>query len=265
MSDCNSELFILCLFVYCLLLCFELDWRLTKVSIMMDKLCLDWDGFKENIETNFAKYRQNEDLTDVTLVCEDGTQLVGHRLVLAASSLFFQNILGMKKLNQSLLILMRGVKPEDMSCLLDFMYCGKVDVKQENLEGFLKLAKELEVRGLFDVEGEEGNNDPHRIFSKTMTKNEASDDSKTNVLSSKKCSSPNWMLSGDPEELEAAVKTMMVKSENKINNGKDRMIRAYTCKVCGKEGFGSNIKSHIESHHIEGVQISCNMCRKTFR
>ena len=157
----------------------------------MDKLCLDWDGFKENIETNFAKFRQNEDLTDVTLVCEDGTQLVGHRLVLAASSLFFQNILGMKKVNQSLLILMRGVKPEDMSCLLDFMYCGKVDVKQENLEGFLKLAKELEVRGLFDVEGEEGNNDTHRIFSKTMTKNEASHDSKTNVLSSKKCSSPN--------------------------------------------------------------------------
>ena len=73
------------------------------------------------------------------------------------------------------------------------------------------------------------------------------------------------MLSGDPEQLEAAVKTMMVKSENKINLGKDRMIRAYACKVCGKEGFSSNIKSHIESHHIEGVQISCNMCRKTFR
>ena len=232
---------------------------------MMDKLCLDWDGFKENIETNFAKFRQNEDLTDVTLVCEDGTQLVGHRLVLAASSLFFQNIMQMKKVNQSLLILMRGVKPENISCLLDFMYCGKVDVKQENLEGFLKLAKELEVRGLFDVEGEGDDYDPHRIFSKTMTKNEASDDSKTNVLSSKKCSSPNLMFSGDTEELEATVKTMMVKSENKINLGKNRMIRACACKVCGKEGFSSNIKSHIESHHIEGVQIPCNMCRKTFR
>ena len=73
------------------------------------------------------------------------------------------------------------------------------------------------------------------------------------------------MFSGSPEELEAVVKTMMEKSENLIHNGKSRLIKAYTCKVCGKEGFSSNIKTHIESYHIDGVQISCNICQKIFR
>ena len=39
----------------------------------------------------------------------------------------------------------------------------------------------------------------------------------------------------------------------------------YICKVCGKEGEKSNIKSHIQTRHIEGACIPCNLCQKTFR
>ena len=78
-------------------------------------------------------------------------------------------------------------------------------------------------------------------------------------------SSESSMFSSKAEELEATVKAMMTKSDNLIHNGKAQMIKAYTCKVCGKEGFSSNIKTHIESHHIDGVQISCNKFEKNFR
>ena len=80
---------------------------------MGDKLCLDWTGFKENVAATFSSLRDDADFADVTLACEDGTQLIGHRLVLAASSSFFEKILrGNRHVHP--LILMRGVKSDDL-------------------------------------------------------------------------------------------------------------------------------------------------------
>ena len=69
-------------------------------------------------------------------------------------------------------------------------------------------------------------------------------------------------FSGDLQELEKRVKSMMEKSKNNYpgTNGK-----ADLCKVCGKEGMGSAIKDHIEANHLQGIIIPCNLCDKTFR
>ena len=69
-------------------------------------------------------------------------------------------------------------------------------------------------------------------------------------------------FSGDLDELEERVKSMMEKSQNKYANGQQL---AHRCKVCGKEGMGSAIKDHIEANHLEGIVIPCNLCDKTFR
>ena len=69
-------------------------------------------------------------------------------------------------------------------------------------------------------------------------------------------------FSGDVDELEVRVKSMMEKSKNKSFGG-DQL--ADICKVCGKEGRGSAIKDHIEANHLEGIIIPCNLCDKTFR
>ena len=70
------------------------------------------------------------------------------------------------------------------------------------------------------------------------------------------------IYSGDIDQLEEMVKSMMEKSENMYEN---QNIRADICKVCGKEGKGSAIKNHIEANHIEGIVLPCNLCEKTFR
>ena len=67
--------------------------------------------------------------------------------------------------------------------------------------------------------------------------------------------------SGDFEELDTKLKSLMEKSQNKVADGRF----ADRCKVCGKEGKGRDIKDHIEANHIEGVVIPCNLCDKTFR
>ena len=66
----------------------------------------------------------------------------------------------------------------------------------------------------------------------------------------------------DLEALDAKVKSMTEKSQNKIANGRQL---ANICKVCGKEGMGRDIKDHIEANHLEGIIIPCNLCDKTFR
>ena len=54
------------------------------------------------------------------------------------------------------------------------------------------------------------------------------------------------------------MKSMMGKSENKLANG---LQKADICKMCGKEGTGSNIKTHIEANHLGG--LICNLCGKS--
>ena len=44
-----------------------------------------------------------------------------------------------------------------------------------------------------------------------------------------------------------------------------RGLRVHRCTVCGKEEIIGAIKSHIEIHHLQDVNIPCNQCEKTFR
>mgnify|MGYP001234799886 CR=1 FL=1 len=43
---------------------------------------------------------------------------------------------------------MKGVKFEDLLAIADFLYLGEAEVFQENLESFLAIAEELQLKGL---------------------------------------------------------------------------------------------------------------------
>ena len=65
------------------------------------------------------------------------------------------------------------------------------------------------------------------------------------------------------QKMDEAIKSMMEKSTNMIQHGTKREY-GRICKVCGKEGRSTSIKSHIYSHHIEKGPISCSFCGKVF-
>ena len=111
------------------------------------KLCLQWSDFHDNASSSFQELRGDKDFTDVTLACEDGQQVEAHKLVLIASSPFFLNILKRNKHSHPL-IYMRGVKSENLTAMVDFFYQGEANVFQENLDSFLALAEELQLKGL---------------------------------------------------------------------------------------------------------------------
>ena len=60
-----------------------------------EKLCLKWNDFQENLNSAFGGLRNDQDFADVTLVSEDGTQIETHKVILASSSPFFMDILGL--------------------------------------------------------------------------------------------------------------------------------------------------------------------------
>ena len=52
---------------------------------------------------------------------------------------------------------MRGVKYKDLINILDFIYQGQVNIPQDNLEGFLSVAGDLQIKGMYK-ENESNNN-----------------------------------------------------------------------------------------------------------
>merc|ERR1712243_258058 len=95
--------------------------------IMSEKLCLQWNDFKENVNSAFGRLRNDKELTDVTLACEDGQQVEAHKVILAASSPFFEKILQKNKHSHPLIYLI-GFQSQDLMAILDFLYFGEANV-----------------------------------------------------------------------------------------------------------------------------------------
>jgi hypothetical protein len=112
-----------------------------------EKFCLKWNNFQENISTAFGSLREDNDFSDVTLACEDGQQVEAHKVILAASSPFFQDLLRRNK-HPHPLIYMRGMKADVLVAVVDFLYYGEANIYQENLDVFLAIAEELKLKGL---------------------------------------------------------------------------------------------------------------------
>ena len=81
---------------------------------MSEKLCLQWNDFKDNVNSAFGKLREDKEFTDVTLVCQDGQQMEAHKVILASTSPFFEKILKKSK-HSHLLIYLKGFQSKDFA------------------------------------------------------------------------------------------------------------------------------------------------------
>ena len=130
--------------------CFEVidsaKFLLRKSMGSSEKFCLRWNDFERNISSAFYDFKEEKDFADVTLACADG-QIESHKVILAASSPFFKRVLK-KNPHSHPLIYLKGIKSSDVEAVLNYMYHGEVNVEEANLSTFLKVAEELEVKGL---------------------------------------------------------------------------------------------------------------------
>ena len=242
-----------------------------------EKFCLRWNDFQENVNTAFRDLRKDCDFTDVTLACEEGHQVEAHKVILSASSPFFMNLLKRNK-HAHPLIYMRGMKSEDLLAIVDFLYYGEANIYQEHLDTFLNIAEELQLKGLNGTENggreekecgeniQEQHNNPidpstgtqgqrNKIKTQIASQN-SSVTSQTNPEEQNTfntaVSLPKHGFSGDMKELDEEIESLMCQGENMMQRGAKKMVSAYVCKVCGKEGLKWTIKDHIEANHVGG-------------
>ena len=240
---------------------------------MSDKLIIEWNDFSENVLKAFKTLREDTDFADVTLACDDGRQVRAHKVILAASSPFFQNLL-QRNTHPHPLIYMRKLHPTVMEAIVDFIYRGEANISQEYLEQFFAIAEELKIKGLMtdaDVKQkksmrtpiksltdpkvkEEKPKFPSQISDKSYDQNAFGQEFETEVKVA--------MSRKDSQDLDAKINSLMEKTERKTTIGGYLL---YQCKVCGKESPNANMKHHIEQNHIEGVSLPCNQCEKVFR
>jgi len=267
-----------------------------------EKLSLKWNDFQENVISSFGLLREEYEFADVTLACEDGRQVNAHKVILASSSPFFMNLLR-KNNHPHPLIYMRGMKSEDLEAMVDFLYYGETKVYQENLDSFLAVSEELQLKGLIGSGAEKEAKDILNHFSldkdereieetyehsaqltstfpKDVNPNESftpdiftyNDEHDTSSPLEDNIVAANNTLAPDLQDLDDQINSMI-----KVNG------KVKTCTVCGKTARSSSeIRGHIEVHHTsvavvlrdldvqiksmmegKGKNISCTVCGKT--
>ena len=250
---------------------------------MSEKLCLKWNNFNENVLNAFGNFKSDKDFTDVTLACDDGEQVEAHKVILAASSPFFQNILKRNK-QRHLVICLRGLKSANLLAIMDFLYFGEAKIFEEDLESFLAVGEELKLSGLMGPKTDDALNlIDKESFQNAFTKagktinnppvfKHEEDVTNTPVEQSLAKYEEEMLPSGQIvpltndcygslQELDEKVVSMIDKTENKNVHGQP----IYRCALCGKEGKNGQVKNHIEANHLERVSITCDLCQNMFR
>ena len=203
---------------------------------------------------------------------EDGKQMEAHKVFLASSSPFFQKILKNSK-HPHPLIYLRGFQSKNFVSILDFLilYFGEANVYQEDLDSFLAIAPEIQLKGLTGQTNttdlvEEQDNPIHKrnVEVKKSTPREMNLKPREIASNNSTAIATTSEISASLQALDEKVKSMMEKGEKLIPNGKHKQAKSSICKVCGKEGHFTLIRHHIEVHHIKGISIPCGLCDKTF-
>ena len=237
--------------------------------VTSEKLCLQWNDFKENISASFGDLRSDKGFTDVTLVSEDGEQVEAHKVVLASSSPFFKELLR-KNSHPHPLVYMRALKSEDLIAMVDFLYFGEANVFQENLDSFLALADELKLKGLNSKDVSDAEIKPPFAYQEETPVEQKPQKQKVFHPNNQTFANPsmtvatmsNNTVSANLEDLDNQIRSMISKSDVSAAGGKGKMA---TCNICGKYGMFKDMSRHVEAHHISGVSHNCDICGKISR
>ncbi|XP_026746810.1 protein tramtrack, beta isoform-like isoform X4 [Trichoplusia ni] len=118
-----------------------------------EQFSLCWNNFHANMSAGFHGLLSRGDLVDVTLAA-DGRLLQAHKLVLSVCSPYFQEMFKSNP-NPHPIVFLKDVSHSALRDLLQFMYQGEVNVKQEELASFISTAEQLQVKGLTGNQNEE--------------------------------------------------------------------------------------------------------------
>ena len=219
----------------------------------------------------------------MTLALGSTKTIEAHKVVLASGIQYFKTLLTQNK-HQNPLIYMRNIHERDLLAVVDFLYLGEVNILQENLENFLNLAEDLQLKGLSGPN--ERKEDQHLVQPHKVGATEPSRRRRTKLDTQDTVQNTQAMFQGEDmggtDQFDNQEMAMSLVSESpipkssvsfrdgneeldiKIRSLMERIDGALSCTVCGmvNKRYKSDIKKHIESMHIEGGSHPCSICGK---
>jgi len=223
----------------------------------MNKFCLNWNGYDANIREHFKKFREDQKMSDVTLVSDDGQHIRAHKIILTAGSDFFSDIF-MKSNHSNMLVYLKGISSDKLEPVIDFIYNGEVFITQEQMKVFIETGKDLQVKGLEgELTGVEENENKMLTNPQENKQRHEEDCEDVKVfISSPEVSKMNEEISqARNNELSLQVNEMIEKIDG-----------VWRCKICGRtpaRNTMSETRRHAE-RHIEGMSHACHICSKIF-
>ena len=164
---------------------------------MSEKFCLKWNDFESNFSSAIKTIREESEFCDITLA-SDTEQVSAHKVILSASSPFFKTVLKRNN-HQHPLIYLRGVAYPDLEAVINFIYHGEVSVAQEDLNSFLQLAEDLQIKGLHQDQARPGHGDGPGSAGQTKIKPKLKQPQLERVAQSSSSSSSSAIRSGDDD------------------------------------------------------------------
>lgn len=89
----------------------------------------------------------DETLCDVTICCH-GQSVKAHRVILAATSLYFKELFANTLPGQYPIVFVSSIPIADLNAILEYIYKGEVTVPQSQLESLVRSADTLGIIGL---------------------------------------------------------------------------------------------------------------------
>ena len=262
-------------------------------SVAAEQMHLSWAEFGSSMSGSFQKLRNNCELFDVTLACasehsQHPTLIRAHKVILAASSPVLKHLMIHMDQNANGMLYLSGLQSQHLEAIVDFIYSGHVNVAKDQLDGFLKVAQELKVEGLFK-EGNSGSASTtvhwqvhnNRQQKKRKRLESADDRSEAIVAASAQV---DWNAQINPAFAEHANNhqfehEMAIPTLSQLNNDGSGITNYFThvegvvykCNICQKQiktmersGFHL-LKQHFTSRHTVTERVECSICNKTYK
>ena len=196
--------------------------------------------------------QEETEFCDVSLACED-QQVRAHKVVLAASSTKLRNIL-LSHPHPHPLIYLTGVRFSVLENIIRFIYHGEVDLSPDQVDSFLAVAKELQVKGLTDP-----------------TSASVGSKGRPNVKKKPPVTSKEYMEENIKTEAEEE------EEEEGVPEAEERDIAVRGKNICPycqrRKKAPANLERHIRRRHLRNHKksdhfgekpFSCPYCLKTF-
>ena len=242
-----------------------------------EKYNLNWATYSDHLKEMLHDMMTSEELSDVTLICDDKIQFKAHKIVLSSCSSVFKNIIkNLPEKNSG--IYLRGIQHQEMESILEFMYLGVATFHQEQMTEFLNVAKSLEIKEISnDVEfGDQNinfNDIPETregIIQDIISEDVEFDHENINV--------DDILESGEDrikDVIDVPQNEQVIKSEDKANTTDNNKIFKHASFMLNTDGkFQCNqcessytskrhLRRHIKTVH-EGIKYDCSQCSQQF-